>query len=166
MATRLDVPDDWGISGKVAVVMGGGAAGAGVGNGRAAAILLARAGARVVVVDRTIDLAEQTVAMIKEQGGEALALEADITRPEDCAMVVKAALDRFGRLDLLDNNVGIGSRAERVIVISSGLILAPLGVPLQWFIYLLAVTAWLTVLQRILSVRKQLRKETDGFIQR
>ncbi len=51
-------------------------------------------------------------------------------------------------------------------MISTGLILAPLGVPLQWFIYLLAATAWLTVLQRILSVRKQLRKETDGFIQR
>jgi CDP-diacylglycerol--glycerol-3-phosphate 3-phosphatidyltransferase len=67
----------------------------------------------------------------------------------------------------LKGDVGIGSRAERVIVISSGLILAPLGVPLQWFIYLLAVTAWLTVLQRILSVRKQiLRKETDGFDKR
>ena len=67
----------------------------------------------------------------------------------------------------LKGDVGIGSRAERVIVISSGLILAPLGVPLQWFIYALAATAWLTVLQRILSVRKQLlRKETDGFDQR
>ena len=67
----------------------------------------------------------------------------------------------------LKGDVGIGSRAERVIVISAGLILAPLGVPLQWFIYLLAATAWLTVLQRILSVRKQLlRKETDGFDQR
>jgi CDP-diacylglycerol--glycerol-3-phosphate 3-phosphatidyltransferase len=66
----------------------------------------------------------------------------------------------------LKGDIGIGSRAERVAVISSGLILAPLGVPLQWFIYLLAATAWLTVLQRILSVRKQLRKETDGFIQR
>jgi CDP-diacylglycerol--glycerol-3-phosphate 3-phosphatidyltransferase len=67
----------------------------------------------------------------------------------------------------LKGDVGIGSRAERVIVISSGLILAPLGVPLQWFIYLLAATAWLTVLQRILSVRKQLlRKETHGFDQR
>jgi NAD(P)-dependent dehydrogenase (short-subunit alcohol dehydrogenase family) len=114
MASRLDVPDDWGISGKVAVVMGGGAAGSGVGNGRAAAILLARAGARVIVVDRTIDLAEQTVLMIKEQGSEALALEADITRSEDCAMVVKTALDHFGRLDLLDNNVGIGSRGSVV----------------------------------------------------
>jgi CDP-diacylglycerol---glycerol-3-phosphate 3-phosphatidyltransferase len=66
----------------------------------------------------------------------------------------------------LKGDVGIGSRAERVIVISAGLILAPLGVPLEWFIYLLAGTAWLTVLQRILSVRKQLRKEANGFDQR
>jgi NAD(P)-dependent dehydrogenase (short-subunit alcohol dehydrogenase family) len=109
-----DVPDDWGLSGKVAVVMGGGAAGAGIGNGRAAAILLARAGTKVIVVDRTLDLAEQTVSMIKDQGGEAVALAADITRDEDCAMVAKAALDRFGRLDFLDNNVGIGSRGSVV----------------------------------------------------
>jgi NAD(P)-dependent dehydrogenase (short-subunit alcohol dehydrogenase family) len=114
MAPPLEVPDDWGLSGKVAVVMGGGAAGDGVGNGRAAAILLAKAGSKVVVVDRAIDLADRTVAMIKEQGGEAVALEADITRSEDCAMVVKTALDRFGRLDLLDNNVGIGSRGSVV----------------------------------------------------
>jgi len=67
----------------------------------------------------------------------------------------------------LKGNVGIGGRAERVVVISAGLILAPLGVPLQWFVYFLAVTAALTVVQRILSVRKQLqRKEADGFDQR
>ena len=66
----------------------------------------------------------------------------------------------------LKGDVGIGSRAERVVVISAGLILAPLGVPLQWFIYLLAGTAWLTVLQRILSVRNQLREAADGFDQR
>jgi CDP-diacylglycerol--glycerol-3-phosphate 3-phosphatidyltransferase len=67
----------------------------------------------------------------------------------------------------LRGDVGLGSRAERVVVISAGLILVPLGVPLEWFIYLLAGTAWLTVVQRILSVRKQLqRKEADGFEQR
>ena len=54
-------------------------------------------------------------------------------------------------------DVGIGSRAERVIVISAGLILAPLGVPLAWAIYLLTATAWITVAQRILCVRTQLR---------
>ncbi len=114
MASSLDVPDDWGLSGKVAIVTGAGAARTGIGNGRAAAILLARAGARVIVVDREIDLAEQTVLMIKDQGGEAVALRADVTRAEDCAGMVKTALDRFGRLDLLDNNVGIGSRGSVV----------------------------------------------------
>src|SRR5438477_2930249 len=114
MASSFDVPDDWGLSGKVAIVTGAGAARTGIGNGRAAAILLARAGARVIVVDREIDLAEQTARMIKEQGGEGLALQADVTRAEDCAGMVKTALDRFGRLDLLDNNVGIGSRGSVV----------------------------------------------------
>ena len=114
MASSFDVPDDWGLSGKVAIVTGAGAARTGIGNGRAAAILLARAGARVIVVDREIDLAEQTAVMIKEQGGEAVALQADVTRAEDCAGMVKTALDRFGRLDFLDNNVGIGSRGSVV----------------------------------------------------
>ena len=55
-----------------------------------------------------------------------------------------------------DAVVGIGSRAERVVVITGGLVLAPWGV-LPWAIYLLTATAWLTVLQRILGVRSQLR---------
>lgn len=55
----------------------------------------------------------------------------------------------------LRGDVGLGSRAERVVVISAGLILAPWGA-LQWAIYLLAVTAWLTVIQRLLHVRRQL----------
>jgi NAD(P)-dependent dehydrogenase (short-subunit alcohol dehydrogenase family) len=114
MTPTRDVPDDWGLAGKVAIVTGGGAAGTGIGNGRAAAILLARAGTRVIVVDKAIDLAEKTVAMIKDDGGEAVALEADLTRDEDCAAMVQTALGRFGRLDFLDNNVGIGSRGSVV----------------------------------------------------
>lgn len=110
----LEVPDGWGLEGKVAVVTGAGAAGDGIGNGRAAAILLARAGARVVAVDRDVALARRTVEMIAESGGEALAFQADVTRPADCAAMVEAALDRFGRLDLLDNNVGISSRGSVV----------------------------------------------------
>jgi NAD(P)-dependent dehydrogenase (short-subunit alcohol dehydrogenase family) len=113
MATT-QTPDDRGLEGKVAIVTGGGAAGTGIGNGRAAAILLARAGTRVIVVDKALDLADKTVAMIKDDGGEAVALEADLTREEDCAAMVKTALDRFGRLDFLDNNVGIGSRGSVV----------------------------------------------------
>src|SRR2546430_8504133 len=106
----FDVPDDWGLAGKVAIVTGGGAAGDGIGNGRAAAILLAKAGARVVVVDRDKALARRTVEMIREVKGEAIALEADVTQPRDCAALVQAALHTFGRLDLLGNHVGIGSR--------------------------------------------------------
>src|SRR3989442_694471 len=100
----------------VAIVTGGGAAGDGIGNGRASAILLARAGTRVVVVDRDLALAKRTVELIEAGGGggEALAFQADVTRGSDCAAMVEAALDRFGRLDFLDNNVGIGSRGSVV----------------------------------------------------
>lgn len=110
----IDVPDGWGLEGKVAVVTGGGAAGDGIGNGRAAAILLARAGARVVVVDLEAARAERTAGMIAADRGEAVAVQADVTQAGECARVVEAALDRFGRLDLLDNNVGIGSRGSVV----------------------------------------------------
>src|SRR5437899_11025022 len=106
---RFDIPDSWGLKDKVAIVTGGGAAGDGIGNGRAAAILLARAGTRVVVVDRDVALAKRTVEMIEAGGGEALAFQAHVTRASDCAAMVDAALDRFRRLDFLDNHVGIGS---------------------------------------------------------
>src|SRR5882762_9573 len=111
----MNIPDSWGLEGKVAVVSGGGAAGDWIGNGRAAAILLAKAGARVVVVDRDKALAQRTVEMIKEaKGADAIALDADVTQGTECARMVQAALDTFGRLDLLDNNVGIGSRGSVV----------------------------------------------------
>jgi len=106
--------DDAGLDGKVAIIAGGGAAGDGIGNGRAAAILLARAGTRVLVVDRDGALAERTVAMIAAEGGTAAAHEADLTDPAQARDMVTAALDRFGRLDFLDNNVGIGSRGSVV----------------------------------------------------
>ena len=102
-------PDDEGFAGKVAVIAGGGAAGDGIGNGRAAAILLARAGARVAVVDRVLALAQRTVGMIEGEGGAAIAIEADLTDESQCRMMVEQTVDRLGRLDFLDNNVGIGS---------------------------------------------------------
>ena len=106
--------DDEGLSGKVAIVSGGGAAGDGLGNGRAAAILLARAGTTVLVADRDLKLAERTVQMIAEEGGTAAAHAADVTSDAECKRLVEAAVDRFGRLDFLDNNVGIGSRGSVV----------------------------------------------------
>ncbi len=104
----------FGLEGKVAVVTGGGAAGDGIGNGRSAAILLARAGARVLVVDRQLELARQTVKMIAEEGGEAAACAADVTENAQCEAMVETALEQFGRLDLLDNNVGIASKGSVV----------------------------------------------------
>ena len=106
--------DDTGLAGKVAIVTGAGAAGDGIGNGRAAAILLARAGTRVLAVDRQLDLARRTVAMINGEGGQAVAHSADVTDESACKAMVAAALQHFGRLDYLVNNVGIGSRGSVV----------------------------------------------------
>jgi NAD(P)-dependent dehydrogenase (short-subunit alcohol dehydrogenase family) len=106
--------DDAGLAGKVALISGGGAVGDGIGNGRAAAILLARAGVKVLVADRELELAERTAGMIVAEGGIAAALAADVTDEADCARLVDAAVERFGRLDFLDNNVGIGSRGSVV----------------------------------------------------
>ncbi len=106
--------DDLGLAGKAAIVTGGGAPDDGIGNGRAAAILLARAGARVLVVDIVLEAAEQTVAMIATEGGAAVPFVADVTDETQCRAIVDAALARFGRLDLLDNNVGIGGRGTVV----------------------------------------------------
>jgi NAD(P)-dependent dehydrogenase (short-subunit alcohol dehydrogenase family) len=110
----IQVPHEWGLADKVAIVTGGGAAGDGIGNGRATAILLGTAGAKVVVVDRDGGLAKRTAEMVAEAGGEAIPFEADVTKSVECAAMVAAAVRRFGRLDLLDNNVGIGSRGSVV----------------------------------------------------
>ena len=109
-----DLGQDAGFDGKVAIVTGGGAVGEGIGNGRAASILLARAGARVLVVDRELDLARRTVEMITAAGGTAAAFAADVSDEGQCRAMVEAALDHYGRLDFLDNNVGIASTGSVV----------------------------------------------------
>ena len=106
--------DDAGLTGKVAILSGGGAVGEGIGNGRAAAILLARAGTKVLVADLDQKLAERTVEMIQAEGGTAAAHAGDVTKETECKQLVDAAVDRWGRLDFLDNNVGIGSRGSVV----------------------------------------------------
>jgi NAD(P)-dependent dehydrogenase (short-subunit alcohol dehydrogenase family) len=107
-------PDDQQLDGKVAIVSGAGAAAGGIGNGRAAAILLARAGARIVAVDRDLERAAETVAMIQAEGGEAFAQAADATIEADCEAMVAQAMATYGRVDVLDNNVGIGSSGSVV----------------------------------------------------
>ena len=100
------------LEGKVAIVTGGGALDDGIGNGRAAALLMEMAGASVVVVDRDIERAESTVAMM--DSGRGIALAGDITEADTCRKIVEDTLRRFGRLDILDNNVGVGSRGNVV----------------------------------------------------
>jgi NAD(P)-dependent dehydrogenase (short-subunit alcohol dehydrogenase family) len=97
------------LEGKVAVVVGAGQTpGETIGNGRATAILFAREGARVVAVDRRIESAQETVAMIEQEGGAATAVQADATHEDDCRSIVEGCLDLHGRIDVLHNNVGIG----------------------------------------------------------
>ena len=97
------------LAGKVAIVVGAGQTpGDTIGNGRATAIAFAREGAFVVAVDRRIDSAEETVAMIRGEGGEADSIEADATSEADCELLVATCVDLYRRIDVLHNNVGIG----------------------------------------------------------
>lgn len=100
------------LAGKVAVVTGAGSRGPGVGNGKAAAVLFAREGARVLCVDRVKERAEETAALIAGEGGEAQAFVADVTRRDDALGMVAAAVERWGGLDILHNNVGVESRVD------------------------------------------------------
>ena len=96
------------LDGKAAIVVGGGQTpGQTIGNGRATAITYARAGARVLVADRDLDAAAATVAEITAEGGEAVPFRADVTDEADIAAMVADACDRWRRLDILHNNVGI-----------------------------------------------------------
>ena len=105
---------DFGLKDKVAIVAGGGAVGKDIGNGRAASILLAEAGAKVLVADKDDALAKNTVQMIKDRGGEATSISGDLTKSEQCKKVVDFAISKWGRLDILDNNIGIASKLSVV----------------------------------------------------
>ena len=104
--------ESWGIEGKVAIVTGAGAKGDGIGNGRAAAILLARAGVKVVAVDLDKSLAQLTAEMIASEGGDAVAFSADVSNEKHCQNIVSYTLEKWKRLDLLDNNVGVASKGS------------------------------------------------------
>jgi NAD(P)-dependent dehydrogenase (short-subunit alcohol dehydrogenase family) len=92
---------------KVAVVVGAGAVGPGWGNGKATAVAFAREGAKVFCVDINLAAAEETANIIASEGGLALPFRADVTSNGDVEAMVKAAIADFGRIDVLDNNVGI-----------------------------------------------------------
>lgn len=102
------------LEGRVALVLGAGSVGDGWGNGKAAAVAYARNGARVVAVDRDLDAAEATRALIAAEGFDAMAVAADVTVLADVQRAVDAAVDRHGCIDILHNNVGITSQGGPV----------------------------------------------------
>lgn len=98
------------LSDKVAIVVGAGQTpGQGLGNGRATALLFAREGAAVLAVDRRLESAQETCEQVAAEGGCALAYAADVTRDSDCLAMAARCVEAFGRIDILHNNVGVGS---------------------------------------------------------
>lgn len=96
---------------RVAIVTGAGSIGPGWGNGKATAAALAREGARVVAVDSREDAAEETVRIIREEGGVCESFVADVSQADDIARLVDFTMQKFNRIDILHNNVGINRPA-------------------------------------------------------
>lgn len=101
-------PDAFRVDGKVAIVTGAGSRSDGIGNGRAASIILARLGAKVALIDQQTDWAEATRKMIDEAGGTSQVFACDVTDEAACAETVAAVTKLWGGPDILVNNVGIG----------------------------------------------------------
>jgi NAD(P)-dependent dehydrogenase (short-subunit alcohol dehydrogenase family) len=96
------------LEGKIAIVVGAGQSpGEGMGNGRATVLRFAREGAKVLAVDRNLASAEDTAALARKEGGECVAFEADVTKEQTLAAAISTALDRWRRVDILHNNVGV-----------------------------------------------------------
>jgi NAD(P)-dependent dehydrogenase (short-subunit alcohol dehydrogenase family) len=112
-----DIRKDDRLEGKVAIVTGAGSRAEGIGNGRATAIVLARHGARVMLVDTMAQWAEETAALIGAEGGISQIATGDVSDAASCRAIVARTIDAWGRLDILVNNVGItGPRGNAVEV--------------------------------------------------
>jgi NAD(P)-dependent dehydrogenase (short-subunit alcohol dehydrogenase family) len=96
------------LQGKIAIIVGAGQSpGEGLGNGRATVLRFVREGARILAVDRNLASAEETAALAAKEGGECIAFEADVTKEATLQAAVAAAERRWGRVDILHNNVGV-----------------------------------------------------------
>jgi NAD(P)-dependent dehydrogenase (short-subunit alcohol dehydrogenase family) len=107
------------LKGKVAMVVGAGSIGPGWGNGKATAVTFAREGAQVFCVDRNAAAAEETLQIIAGEGGTATAFTADVSKAAEVEAMVAACMKAFGRIDVLDNNVGIAEVGSVVDVAES-----------------------------------------------
>ncbi|MBM6593495.1 SDR family NAD(P)-dependent oxidoreductase [Microvirga pudoricolor] len=94
------------LKGRTAIVFGAGSSGPGWGNGKAAAVAYAREGARVACIDLSQEAADETASIIVGEDGEAIAVAADVTDTDSVGRAVASVMDRFGRIDILHNNVG------------------------------------------------------------
>ena len=104
------------LTGKVAIVTGAASQAEGVGNGAAVAMLFAREGANVVLVNRSLERAKLLEETIRSEGGDAVAFAADVAEPEATEAMAAFAADRYGHLDILHNNVGVGVGGNTVTV--------------------------------------------------
>ena len=107
-----------GLAGKVAIVTGAGSRADGIGNGRAAAILLAREGVKVALLDATTKNAEVTKAMIDTEGFTSMVVDADVTNAKSCEAAVAKTVATWGRLDILVNNVGVGGTGGTAVTLN------------------------------------------------
>ncbi|MFC1951885.1 SDR family NAD(P)-dependent oxidoreductase [Chloroflexota bacterium] len=95
------------VKGKVAIVTGAGSSGPGIGNGKASAIVYAREGAKVMLVDYNLKAAEETKRLIDEEDGDCFTFKADVSKSNDCKSITEKCVQTYGRIDILHNNVGI-----------------------------------------------------------
>ena len=98
------------LEGKVAIVVGAGSSGPGLGNGKATSILFAREGAKLLLVDTARERAQVTLDLVEAEGGEASVFQANATVADDCRRMVEAAVERYGRVDVMACIVGISRR--------------------------------------------------------
>ena len=98
------------LENKIAVVVGAGQTpGATIGNGRATALRFGEEGAAVLLVDRDRDSVEETLELLRARGGDGSCLVTDVTDPQSCQLIAETCVARYGRIDVLHNNVGIGT---------------------------------------------------------
>ena len=124
--------DEVGLEGKVAVVTGAGSKGGGMGTGKATAVLLARAGARVALVDRHADRLAETAELIASEGGTTTSVLADLATAAQCDVVADAVIEAFGGIDIVVHNAAAfagGSLADTTQEVFDELVAVNLTVP-------------------------------------
>jgi NAD(P)-dependent dehydrogenase (short-subunit alcohol dehydrogenase family) len=99
---------------RVVMVMGAGSSGPGWGNGKASAVAYAREGAKVVAIDQNLERARETQSIIEEEGGQCLSLVGDVSLEDNVRDIANQAIDMWGRIDVLHNNVGIARLGDPI----------------------------------------------------